>query len=292
GGARPDAAGGAGQGDGTSDAGDAAVAPGGAGARARRRGGGGGDAARAARRRAGRGRGAARARCAAGRRGAVGRSRRHPPAAHADADAAPMLVEQQALVFTRLLKPDRAEAAWRRLHALRPESPDPLQALARRFRADQRWDELADVMGQLVELLREPAEVRRAAVELARLETETLERPARAIAAWQRVLAMDPDADEALAALALLYARADRNVERRQVLDRRAERALGAAQHEATAIAAEAAEAAMAAGDDAAAAAWYRRVIEREPLHGAAQAYLEDALRGRAAWAELVALLQ
>src|SRR5205814_9025713 len=58
--------------------------------------------------------------------------------ARADGDAAPMLVEQQALVFTRLGQPDRAEAAWRRLHALRPQSPDPLQALARRYRADQR----------------------------------------------------------------------------------------------------------------------------------------------------------
>jgi tetratricopeptide (TPR) repeat protein len=210
----------------------------------------------------------------------------------ANAEELPILVEQQALVFARLGLGDRAETAWRRLSELRPTAPEPLQALARRFRSEQRWNELAAILERLVELPLAPEEARSAAVELGRLESETLERPERAVAAWQRVLAVEPDADEALAALERLYARAERAGERRQLLQRRAEAALQKGRADAAALAAEAAVAAVTDGDPATAAVWYRRVLEREPLHAAAQAYLEEELRARAAWPELVALLR
>jgi tetratricopeptide (TPR) repeat protein len=202
-------------------------------------------------------------------------------------DTAPTLVEQLALVWTRLADHARAEAAWRRVAALRPEATDPLQALVRLVRGQERWSELAELLERLVAL--EPGSAA-TAKQLARLETETLERPERAIAAWQRVLDLDAGDDEALSALDGLYARTGRAEPRRHVLERRAELALAAGRADAVALAVDAGATAAADGDATAAARLYERVLTVEPLHDAAGAFLAAHHRERADWPALVSL--
>jgi len=202
--------------------------------------------------------------------------------------AAAMLVEQLALVWTRLGEGARAEAAWRQLMTLQPTATDPLRALARILRGAERWNELAEILEQLATLDGGAA----TAAQLARLETETLERPERAIAAWHRVLAIEAESAEALAALEALYARTNRPDERRRMLERRAELALAGGRADACAAAADAAAAAAGEGDATAAAGWYERILAVEPLHPGAQAYLEAHQRERADWPALVALLR
>ena len=206
-----------------------------------------------------------------------------------DDETAPTLVERLALVWTRLGNHARAEAAWRRLAALRPDATAPLHALARRARTEERWGELADLLERLLEL--EPGSPA-PAKQLARLETDTLERPERAIAAWRRVLDLDAADDEALAALGGLYARTGHAAERRQVLARRAELALASGHADAVALAVDAAATTAADGDAAAAARLYERVLAVEPLNDAAGGFLEGHHREHGDWPALVALLR
>ena len=210
----------------------------------------------------------------------------------APAAAAAALYEQQALVWTRLHERERAEAAWRRLAALQPDAPDPLRALARLMRAAERWSELAELLERLVALAPTDDERSDSATELARLEAETLERPERAIAAWQLVLAAGQRTDEALAALEALYARTGRAAERRRALEQRARAAAGAQRADAASLAVDAAALALRDGDASGAATWYERVLALEPLHPVAQAWLESHHRERGDAGALVALLR
>ena len=208
----------------------------------------------------------------------------------ASAEAAPALVEQLALVRTRLGNRAAAAAAWRRLTTLTPDAPAPWRALARVYTTAEAWPELAEVLERLVALSASPAETIEAATQLARLEADRLERPERAIAAWQRVIAAGSASDEALAALASLYARTGRGDERRRAVEARAELAArGGA--DAVAAFADAADVAAGDGDGAAAARWYERVLALDPQHPIAQSYLEATYREHRDWKALVALL-
>jgi tetratricopeptide (TPR) repeat protein len=209
--------------------------------------------------------------------------------AEAQPDAVPALVEQQALVWTRLHEPTRAEATWRRLADLRPGATDPWRAIAKIMRAGERYRELVEVYERILEA--EPTDVQ-TATQWAKLETETLERVGHAIEVWQRVLAADPKSDEALAALDALYARTGVAEARRHVLEKRAELALGAARADAAAIAVEAAHAADGDYDTAAAARWYDRVLEIAPDHAGALAYLQQYHRSLGDDEALIALLR
>ncbi|MGZ3405433.1 MAG: hypothetical protein ACXVAN_03250, partial [Polyangia bacterium] len=212
--------------------------------------------------------------------------------AAASTEATPTLVEQQALVWARLGDRARAEGAWRRLTTLTPTEIHPWRALAPLLSSAERWSELAEVLERLVELAPTPADVAETATQLARLEAETLERPERAIAAWQRVRAARPESDEALAALAALYARTGHGAERRQAIEERAEMAARQRRGDAATLLGEAAAAAVDDGDVAHAAAWYERVVALEPTHLVAQAYLESSYRERGDWRALVTLLR
>lgn len=212
--------------------------------------------------------------------------------ATASAEAAPALVERQALVLARLGDRAAAEAAWRRLTALTPRAPEPWRAIARLCTSGERWSELAEVLERLVELEATPAATAATAAQLARLEAGTLERPERAIAAWQRVLAADPRHDEAPGALAALYARTGRADERRRVIEEHAEAAERDRRPDAAALLAEAAALAVDEGDGARATRFYERVVALEPQHPIAQAYLEASHRERGEWRALVTLLR
>ncbi len=211
--------------------------------------------------------------------------------AAASAEAAPALVEQLALVYTRLGNRAAAESAWRRLAALTPESQAPWRALARLYTTTESWTELADVLERLVALAATATESVAAATQLARLEAEMLERPERAIAAWQRVVDAGRASDEALAALAALYARTGRADESRRAIEARAEMAAREGGGGAVAAFADAADAAASHGDGAAAARWYERVLALDARHPVAQSYLEASYREHRDWPALVALL-
>ena len=211
--------------------------------------------------------------------------------AAATEERVPALVEQQALVSARLGDRAGAEAAWRKLTTLTPRAIDPWRALARIYNTTERWSELAAVLVELADLAPTPADAVTTATQLARLEADTLERPERAIAAWKRVVAAGAASDEALAALAALYARTDQRDERRRAIEARAELAERERRAEASTLLAEAAAAAIDDGDSAGAGAWYERVVALEPQHAVAQAYLESTYRERGDWRALVSLL-
>jgi tetratricopeptide (TPR) repeat protein len=109
--------------------------------------------------------------------------------ADAPPEAMAPLLEQQALVWTRLDDAERAIATWRRLIALAPAATDALRGLARLYRARERHDELAEVLATLLDKLPR-AEQLPVAVQLAELETRR-QRTDAALTAWQRVLALD-----------------------------------------------------------------------------------------------------
>src|SRR6185312_11768770 len=172
-----------------------------------------------------------------------------------------------------------------------PRAIDAWRALARISNTTERWRELAAVLVELADLAPTPADAVTTATQLARLEADTLERPERAIAAWKRVVAAGAASDEALAALAALYARTDQRDERRRAIEARAELAERERRAEASTLLAEAAAAAIDDGDSAGAGAWYERVVALEPQHAVAQAYLESTYRERGDWRALVSLL-
>jgi tetratricopeptide (TPR) repeat protein len=147
------------------------------------------------------------------------------------------------------------------------------------------------VLERLVALAPTPAEAAEPATQLARLEADTLERPERAIAAWRRVVDAGRGSDEALAALATLYARVGKLDERRRAIEDRAELAANDQRPDAAALLAEAAAVAVDEGDVARAVGWYQRVAALEPAHAIAQSYLESSYRERGDWAALVTLL-
>ena len=64
-------------------------------------------------------------------------------------DTAPTLVEQLALVWTRLGEHARAEAAWRRVAALRPARPIRCTRWCACARRPERWSELAELLERL-----------------------------------------------------------------------------------------------------------------------------------------------
>ena len=185
-----------------------------------------------------------------------------------------------------------AEAAWRRLTTLTPAAPNPWRSLARLYTTGERWSELAEALERLVELAPTPADAVETATQLARLEAETLERPERAIAAWQRVLAAEARHDEALGALAALYARTGRSDDRRRAIEARAEAATARGRTDAATRLGEAAALAVDEGDVARATGWYERVVTLEPQHPVAQAYLESTYRESGQWRALADLLR
>ena len=84
------------------------------------------------------------------------------------------------------------------------ESASALESLARYYRVLERWGDVAIVLERALEITTEPRRQLSLALQLGRVLSEHVAAPERAIHAFERALAIDPDDAQALEALARL----------------------------------------------------------------------------------------
>jgi len=95
---------------------------------------------------------------------------------------------------------------WQKVLNLSPSDLDALLALKELYRASHEYEELVDIIEQLIEISFEDPDVLKALyTELGQIKTEIMMQPEEAIDAWQRVLSIDPDDFKAIVALESLY---------------------------------------------------------------------------------------
>ena len=113
------------------------------------------------------------------------------------ADAGRMYLERSS---------NQAEAikCYRRVLDFEPHNREALDALKDMYEKRRDWERLVEVMRAEADLLDAPLQPARR-LELARLATERLRKPAICIDLWQDVLAVDESNSEAIGALANLY---------------------------------------------------------------------------------------
>ncbi|MBZ0238420.1 MAG: tetratricopeptide repeat protein [Deltaproteobacteria bacterium] len=169
---------------------------------------------------------------------------------------------------------------------------DALAALERLYRRDERWGNLAKVLERRAEALDAAGETGRATGvrhELATLRHEKLGDLEGAIARYEAALEKDGADREALKALVDLYDKTGRSDDYLRTLERQAK---VAPEGERLAILRKlAAELDDKDGAEDRAIAAYERILEVDPSADDAYRGLARALRGKAAWYDLVSLL-
>ena len=120
--------------------------------------------------------------------------------------------EQAILSFRKILDVDAANAG-------------AIAALEGLYRKSEMWDELAQLLGDRVEVTDDAEDLKRYRVSLAELLAEKLEQPEEAIEQYQELLNVDPTDSEALKGLEVLYESTGRNDDYRAILDKRIETA-------------------------------------------------------------------
>ncbi len=118
---------------------------------------------------------------------------------------------------------DYAVASYREALKLDPSRTEAHKGLSEVFRVQQRWAELADSIAALAEAEKERGPLLDLLLALGDLNETQLASTAKAIEAYQRAFDLDPDCDDALAALERLYRRDERWGKLARVLERRAE---------------------------------------------------------------------
>ncbi len=196
-----------------------------------------------------------------------------------------------ALYATDLRSPELAFVSASRALRENPQDLSSLEIALRSAEAAGAAEELADLLEEIGGKAQASEVIRRCQWALARLCQGPLASPARAIAAWKRVLELAPDDAEAFRALAGLLEQAGEvgallealrrqlavvdDVERRREILRR----IGALQE-------------GPLRDDAGAFATYRRLLELAPEDRAALARLDALCQRQERWPELAPLLE
>jgi tetratricopeptide (TPR) repeat protein len=115
----------------------------------------------------------------------------------------------QALELARLSEKAKKSAlsieCWEQVLALDPDEPEALSALEKLYERERRWPELAVVCARQAESTSEPARQAVAWQKLGQLYTERVDDSERAIDAWRRLLAIQPDSVRAHDALKKLF---------------------------------------------------------------------------------------
>jgi len=173
---------------------------------------------------------------------------------------------------------DYAVASYREAIKLDPARAEAHRGLGEVFRVQQRWSELAESLGALAEREEERGQLIDLLLALGDLHETQLASTAKAIEAYQRAADLDPDCDDALAALERLYRRDERWGKLARVLERRAE--IHEEQGEAQAAAATRRELATLRadklGDMEGAIARYEAALKIDPRDAAALHALEE----------------
>ncbi len=122
----------------------------------------------------------------------------------------------------KLAHDDYAVASFRAALKLDGARVDARTGLAALTRRQQRWGELAEELAALAGLEADPRARVTLLAELAELQETALASPARATETWERIAALDPAHEGALAALERLHRRAEAWGKLAAVLERRA----------------------------------------------------------------------
>ena len=123
----------------------------------------------------------------------------------------------------KLDRPDYAMPSLRRALELDPVNREALAAQAEILRKGQKWSELADTLKAHAEVEVDNDKKVDLLLGLGDLQETQLASTAKAIEAYQAAADLDPNCDDALAALERLYRRDERWANLAKVLDRRAE---------------------------------------------------------------------
>lgn len=172
-------------------------------------------------------------------------------------------------------------------------SDDALAALERLYRRDERWGNLAKVLERRAEALDHAGETGRATSvrrELATLRHEKLGDLEGAIARYEAALEKDGADREALKALVDLYDKTGRSDDYLRTLERLAK--VAPEGEKLATLRKLAAELDDKDGAEDRAIAAYERIIEVDPAADDAYRGMARALRAKAAWYDLVALLE
>jgi len=206
------------------------------------------------------------------------------------ADHVALLLELARVQEHELEQPDRARTSIEQAVAAAPDDPRPLDALAELCRRAGDWQRLARVSGQRSRLAREADERARlllAAADAVAEETGAVE---HALDLYQEVLRLQPQNDQALAALERFYRTNKRWAELLEILGARCEATADAVER----IALELQAARLCADelrDTRGAIAIYEAILATEPTHAAALEALADLYQRTGRMGEYLELL-
>ena len=128
--------------------------------------------------------------------------------AFGDSDRADILAKMASLAAGQLAKPDEAVRLWNEVLTLRGEDPDALHNLANLHEAAGRYQDLIDVLERQLASSDDVDARAQTAMRIPRVYESALNDRERAIEGYRRVLDIDPNSLEALAALANIYRQA------------------------------------------------------------------------------------
>jgi len=177
----------------------------------------------------------------------------------------------------RLGDRDLAAECYRRILDRAPDDLSALSALEQIYREADDAPSLYEILARQAELATEPATERRVRSQLGALAEQKLDRPAEAIAAYERVFELQRDDRDAIVALDRLYAKHERWADLVQLLERLLERRMPEAA--AVELRFRLGEIRLAKlGDSERALEQLRAVLRGSPEHAGAIAMLENLL--------------
>jgi tetratricopeptide (TPR) repeat protein len=121
-----------------------------------------------------------------------------------------LLDELAGVEADRLNRPELAIEAWRSALTIDATNPRVLANLERLLVATERWADVAGLLERRAALSEDPADKIALRLQLADVALDRLHRPARAIDAYQKILAIDPAHETAANRLEDLYGRGER----------------------------------------------------------------------------------
>jgi tetratricopeptide (TPR) repeat protein len=122
-----------------------------------------------------------------------------------DEEKAAGLKEVAQLASDRLRNNEIATELWLEVREFAPQDPDALDALESLYEKTKAYDELGDILDQKADITSDPEEQMKLYQKMGMLYSDRLENPEKAIGAWQKALALQPDDLKARKALERLY---------------------------------------------------------------------------------------
>ena len=123
----------------------------------------------------------------------------------AESERAGKVIEVARMAATKVKKPDVCTYWWEKVLNYEPTHDEALTELYKLYERNKSWDKLAEICHRQADAATDPKIKADALQRLGLLYTEKVENPARAIEAWQQLLAIDDSNRRAQDALKKLY---------------------------------------------------------------------------------------